>query len=67
MGELSSFEGVYDSFRPSIIAVLQESETHQQTQARWAAYFEQFTFVIEHKYGILNKVANALSLEQAFW
>jgi len=33
--------------------------------ARWAAYFEQFTFVIKHKSDVLNKVADVLSLEQA--
>lgn len=29
--------------------------------ARWAAYIQQFTFVIKYKFGALNKVADALS------
>lgn len=29
--------------------------------SRWISYFERFNYVIVHKYGISNKVADALS------
>jgi hypothetical protein len=29
--------------------------------AGWVAYVQQFSFLIKHKYGVLNKVANVIS------
>lgn len=29
--------------------------------ARWVAYVQQFSFLIKHKYGVLNKVADVIS------
>ncbi|XP_039119424.1 uncharacterized protein LOC120255731 [Dioscorea cayenensis subsp. rotundata] len=33
--------------------------------ASWVSYFERFTFVVKHKSGVTNKVANALSRRKA--
>ena len=33
-----------------------------QMYAQWITFLQKFTFVIKHKFGQQNKVANALSL-----
>ena len=59
MAELFDFEGVCD------LQYFKYKKHINKMHARWAAYFEQFTFVIKHKSDVLNKVADVLSLEQA--
>lgn len=43
---------------------LQSQDKLSSRHAGWAAYIQQFSFVIKHKSGVLNKVADALSWKE---
>ena len=34
--------------------------------AKWAAYIQQFSFVLKHKFGALNRVADVMSRRASF-
>ena len=41
--------------------IFSDHESLNKMQARWASYLEQFYYIIKHKFGASNRVADALS------
>ena len=48
-------------FIPLDFVIFSDHESLNKMQARWASYLEQFYYIIKHKFGASNRVADALS------
>ena len=61
MGALFDSKGICVIHGPSTLKFLHSQKIINKMHARWVSFLQKFPFIIQHKSGTLNKVADALS------